>query len=107
MGIQINNKRTDSYIGTFDYNCADDMLQLQEVRNMVKNMNKSLRSANMDYQFRVIVRGRGDNRFERAKDYYNKKYGRQFSERYIKARVAQDLPLEFADRVDAYILRRR
>jgi hypothetical protein len=107
MGIQINNKRTDSYIGTFDYSCADDMLQLQEVRNMVKNMNKSLRSANMDYQFRVIVRGRGDNRFERAKDYYNKKYGRQFSERYIKARVAQDLPLELADRVDAYILRRR
>jgi hypothetical protein len=83
------------------------MLQLEEVRNMVKNMNKSLRSANMDYQFRVIVRGRGDNRFERAKDYYNKKYGRQFSERYIKARVAQDLPLELADRVDAYILRRR
>ena len=107
MGIQINNKRTDSYIGTFDYGCADDMLQLEEVRNMVKNMNKSLRSANMDYQFRVIVRGRGDNRFERAKDYYNKKYGRQFSERYIKARVAQDLPLELADRVDAYILRRR
>jgi hypothetical protein len=107
MGIQISNKRTDSYIGTFDYSCAHDMLQLEEVRNMVKNMNKSLRSANMDYQFRVIVRGRGDNRFERARDYYNKKYGRQFSERYIKARVAQDLPLELADRVDAYILRRR
>lgn len=107
MGIQIDNKRTDSYIGTFDYSSADDMLQLQEVRNMVKNMNKSLRGAGMDYQFRVIVRGRGDNRFERAKDYYNKKYGRQFSERYIKARVSQDLPLELADRVDAYILRRR
>lgn len=107
MGIQIDNKRTDSYIGTFDYSCADDMLQLADVRAMVKNMNKSLRKAGMDYQFRVLVRGRGDNRFERAKDYYSKKYGRQFSERYIKARVAQDLPLEFADRVDAYILRRR
>lgn len=107
MGIQIDSKRTDSYIGTFDYGSADDMLQLQELRNMVKNMNKSLRAAKMDYQFRVVVRGRGDNRFERAKDFYSKKYGRNFSEGYIKARLAQDLPLEYADRVDAYILRRR
>ena len=106
MGIQIDNKRTDSYIGTFDYASADDMLQLQEVRNMVKNMNKSLRAAKMDYQFRVVVRGRGQNRFEKAKDFYAKKYGRNFSEGYIKARLAQDLPLEYADRVDAYILRR-
>ena len=107
MGIKIDNNRSDSYIGTFDYSCADDMLQLEEVRTMVKNMNKSLRKAEMDYQFRVVVRGRGDNRFERAKGFFEKKYGRQFSEGYMKARLAQDLPLEYADRVDAYILRRR
>ena len=107
MGIQIDKNRSDSYIGTFDYACADDMLQLEEVKTMVKNMNKALKRDGYDYKFRVLVRGRGDNRFERAKNYYNNKYGRQFSERYIKARVAQDLPLEFADRVDAYILRRR
>lgn len=106
MGIQIDKNRSDAYIGTFDYQCADDMLQLQELKNMVRNMNKSLRRANMDYQFRVVLHGRGGNRFERAKDFHNNKYGRQFSEGYIKARLSQDLPLEFADRVDAYIHRR-
>lgn len=106
MGIKIDKNRSDAYIGTFHYGCADDMLQLEELRAMVKNMNRSLRETDMDYQFRVVVRGRGDNRAERVKGYYNKKYGRDFSEAYTKRRVAQDLPLEFADRVDAYILRR-
>jgi hypothetical protein len=87
MGIQISKDRTDAYIGTFDYASADDMLQLQEVRNMVKNMNKSLREANMDYQFYVKCQGRGH---------------RQGVRRYN-----QSLPLSLADRVDAYIYRRR
>lgn len=107
MGIQIDKNRTDSYIGTFDYASADDMLQLQEVRNMVKNMNKSLRAAKMDYQFRVVVRGRGQNRFKKTKAWFEKKYDRKFSDGYIRSRCAQDLPLECADRVDAYILLRR
>ena len=107
MGIQIDKNRSDSYIGTFDFSCADDMLQLEELKVMVKNMNKALKRDGYDYKFRVLVRGRGNNRFERAKDFYSKKYGRNFSEGYIKARLAQDLPLEYADRVDAYILRRR
>lgn len=101
------NRNSDSYIGTFDYECADDMLQLEELRGMVKNMNRMLREdGRSDYQFRVVLRGRGENRFDRAKDYYAKKYGRQFSEGYVKGRCAQDLPLEFADRVDAYIYQR-
>ena len=87
MGIQISKDRTDAYIGTFDYASADDMLQLQEVRNMVKNMNKSLREANMDYQFYVKCQGRGH---------------RQGVRRYN-----QSLPLSLADRVDAYSYRRR
>jgi len=87
MGIQISKDRTDAYIGTFDYASADDMLQLQEVRNIIKNMNKSLREANMDYQFYVKCQGRGH---------------RQGVRRYN-----QSLPLSLADRVDAYIYRRR
>ena len=106
MGIQIDKNRTDAYIGTFRYECASDMLQLEELRAMVRNMNKSLRSANMDYQFRVVLRGRGKNRFERAKTFHNTKYNRQFSEGYVKHRLSQDLPLEHAEYVDAYIHRR-
>jgi len=106
MGIQIDKNRTDAYIGTFRYECASDMLQLEELRAMVRNMNKSLRSANMDYQFRVKLQGRGDNRFERAKEYYTKKYNGRLSDRAIKHKVGQSLPLECAEYVDAYILPR-
>lgn len=98
-----SNRHSDSYIGTFDYACADDMLQLEELRGMVSNMNRMLREDGRgDYQFRVVLRGRGNNRFERAKDFY----GNDFHQDYIKRRVAQDLPLAYADRVDAYIYRR-
>jgi len=107
MGIQIDKKRTDAYIGTFHYGCADDMLQLEELRAMVRNMNRSLREAKMDYQFRVKLQGRGENRFERAKEYYTKKYNGRLPDRSIKHLVAQSLPLECAEKVDAYILRRR
>ena len=87
MGIQVSKDRTDSYIGTFHYGDADDMLQLAEVRSMVKNMNKDLRKANMDYQFYVKCQGRGH---------------RQGVRRYN-----QSLPLDSASSVDAYIYRRR
>lgn len=87
MGIKTDSNRTDAYIGTFDYSCADDMLQLEEVRGMVRNMNRDLRKANMDYQFYVKCQGRGH---------------RQGVRRYN-----QSLPLTLADRVDAYIYRRR
>jgi hypothetical protein len=87
MGIQVSANRTDAYIGTFDYQSADDMLQLEEVRGMVKNMNKMLREDGFDYQFYVKCQGRGP---------------RQGVRRYN-----QSLPLTLAERVDAYIYRRR
>lgn len=86
MGIQVSKDRTDSYIGTFHYGCADDMLELNEVRNMVKNMNKMLRNDGYDYQFYVKCQGRGY---------------RQGVRRYN-----QSLPLDLANKVDAYIYRR-
>ena len=87
MGIQVSTKRTDAYIGTFDYGSADDMLQLEEVRGMVKNMNKMLREDGYDYSFYVKCQGRGP---------------RQGVRRYN-----QSIPLTLAERVDAYIYRRR
>jgi len=87
MGIQVSKNRTDAYIGTFDYGSADDMLQLEEVRGMVKNMNKMLREDGYDYSFYVKCQGRGP---------------RQGVRRYN-----QSLPLTLAERVDAYIYRRR
>lgn len=76
MGIKIDKNRSDSYIGTFYNECVHDVLELEELKLMVRNMNKSLRDANLDYQFRVKLRG--DN----------------------------SLPLDTAKYVDAYILRR-
>ena len=86
MGIQISKNRTDAYIGTFDYGSADDMLQLEEVRGMVKNMNKMLREDGYDYRFRVKCQGRGH--------------------RHGVRRYCRSLPLPLAERVDAYIYRR-
>jgi hypothetical protein len=76
MGIRIDKKRSDSYIGTFYNGCVHDVLELEELKLMIRNMNKSLRDANLDYQFRVKLKG------EKAK------------------------PLNTAKYVDAYVLRR-
>jgi Zn/Cd-binding protein ZinT len=107
MGIQILQDRTNAYIGTFHYESANDMLQLEDVRSMVKNMNKLLKKDGYNYKFRVKLQGRGKNRFERAKEYYEKKYNGRLSAGTIKRLSAQNLPLECAEYVDAYVLRRR
>lgn len=77
MGIKVDSKRTDSYIGTFNYGCADDMLQLNDLKLMVKNMNRMLKEEDMNYQF------------------------------YVKLRGAGRKPVVNADAVDAFIYRRR
>lgn len=107
MGIKVDKNRTDAYIGTFHYGCADDMLQLEELRCMVKNMNKSLREAKMDYQFYVKCQGRGTNRTARMKTWLSNKYDRPVSDHWAQDAGQRSLPLEIADRVDAYIYRRR
>jgi len=107
MGIKVDKNRTDSYIGTFHYECADDMIQLDDVRAIVKNMNKSLRAAGMDYQFYVKCQGRGKNRFQKVNDYNIRKYGRTFGVGRTRYSAQASLPLECADYVDAYIYRRR
>lgn len=88
MGIQANNGRvSDAYIGTFNYESSDDMFQLQDLRTMVKHMNRDLRAANMEYQFYVKCQGRS-NTIKRS------------------GKFDMSMPLDVADRVDAYIYRR-
>jgi hypothetical protein len=106
MGIKMDKNRSNAYVGTFDCSSAADMQQLDEVRNIVKYMNRSLRNAGMDYQFYVKCQGRGKNRYERCKEYYRKKHGNSVPDWYIKSRVAMSLPISCADRIDAYIHRR-
>tara|TARA_B110000503_G_scaffold47345_1_gene77140 strand:+ start:2169 stop:2495 length:327 start_codon:yes stop_codon:yes gene_type:complete len=107
MGIQIDKKRTDAYIGTFHYGSADDMLQLEDLKAMVRNMNKMVKSSGYKYSFRIKLQGRGDNRLDRTREYYQNKYDSRISDRCIKQMVSRSLPLECAEYVDAYILQRR
>lgn len=99
----MDKNRSNAYIGTFDHNSAYDMQQLDEVRNMVKYINRLFRDEKVDYQFYVKCQGRGKNRYERCKEYYHKKYDGKAPDWYIKSRVAMSLPISCADRVDAYI----
>lgn len=88
MGIQIQQGRTDSYIGTFVKSNKSDMEQLVNVRKIVSKMNKDLRICGYDYQFYVKCQGRG--RLRRG------------NRNYINS-----LPLSLAEKLDAYIYRRR
>jgi hypothetical protein len=61
MGISVKNtgRKSDSYVGTFSIECADDMLQLEELKAMVRNMNTMLKDSGFgQYQYRVCLRGR-------------------------------------------------
>ena len=107
MGIQISKKRaSNSYIGTFHFNDESDMTELASLKTMVRNMNKMVKSAGYDYAYRVKLQGRGDNRLERTRAYYDKKYDGQLPDKLIKSTSAQSLPLECAEYVDAYIYER-
>lgn len=91
MPIQISEKRTNAYIGTFHIEDASDMLQLQEVHKMVRNMNRMLKEDHYPYRFRVTLRGRLGKNNPNARKY-----------RYCK-----DVALEHAIRIDAYIHRKK
>lgn len=51
------NRQSDSYIGTFDVQSVTDMQQLSDLRQMVKNLNKMLKTRT-GKTFRIVIRGR-------------------------------------------------
>jgi hypothetical protein len=63
---QVNMIRRSStnYIGSADTSCETDMIRVEEVRSIVKTMNKYLRESNavdrrgMKLQYRVSLKGR-------------------------------------------------
>ena len=86
-----------SFIGTFYFDDADDMNQLENVRKMVSNMNKDLKVAGKDYKFYVKCQGRlGKNNPNAWKYKRGGTYGPN----------AGSVRLGDATRVDAYIYRR-
>ena len=88
------SKMGTSFIGTFYYDDPSDMHQLDNVRKMVSNMNKDLKSANKDYQFYVKCQGRGPRVLPSLRD---GRGGRGYD---------SFLPLRHATHMDVYIYRR-
>ena len=56
--------RTTAYIGTFSTECAGDMLEVESIKNVVKNMNQELKyydardSYNRPIRFRTTLKAR-------------------------------------------------
>lgn len=92
MPIRIDENRTNAYIGTFYVEDASDMLELQELKKMVRNMNRMLKEDGYPHRFRLTLRGRLGKR----------------NPAYPKYRYGPcDVALSDATRIDAYIHRVR
>lgn len=55
--MNVNDRQSDSYIGTFDVKCTSDMQRLSDLRQMVRYLNCALKNKT-GKTFRIIVRGR-------------------------------------------------
>jgi hypothetical protein len=95
---------SSSYVMTADPKCASSMLELQNLRDLVKKQNAILRrrasQASMNYgpqklvQFYVKCQGRGPRvKHAVAQGSYRRRYD-------------QSLPLKFAERMDVYVYER-
>jgi hypothetical protein len=62
--VNMNKRGSNCYLGSVYTACAGDMLQIQDVRSIVKKMNSYLRDANAKdrygrpLQYRVSLKGR-------------------------------------------------
>ena len=131
----MTKRYSSSFHKTFDTNSASDMLELEELKDLVKIMNSEMN----DYEGRRLpqfegcryelrLRGRGPRyteeamkwRIEKNRERQRRSAYCQPSERFpqegsvtdAEVRVAkralrQDLPIRFAEKVDAYIHLRR
>lgn len=62
--VNMKKRNSESYIGSADTQCAGDMMQIEEIRGIVKYLNKQLRESNAvdrygwPLQYRVSLKGR-------------------------------------------------
>jgi len=84
MMIDTSSERSKAYLGTFNVN-DEDMLEVNQIRKMVSNLNRDLKAFGYQYRYYVKLQGRGPR---------------------PSPRYWQSLPLSMAERVDAYIYRR-
>jgi hypothetical protein len=94
----VDYKNYTNKIGTFYKNSKEDMELLANLRRMVVNLNKDLRDAKKDYQFYVKCQGRLGKNNPNAPKYRNGGY---------YGPNAGSIRLPDAERLDAYIYRRR
>jgi hypothetical protein len=102
--------RTDNYLGTYDYADAGGMLELEKIRDSIKAVNKI--AAQKDKWAAIRAQYHGTS-FTKSPRYYVKLQGR--GPRTVNAITAgrkprafdQSLPLQYAERVDAYVYERR
>ena len=97
-------RASTSYVKTVDPKCAADMLELQSIRNLVKQQNAVLRQASQRasmtfgpqklVQFYVKCHGRGP-RVKHA-----------LAQGSFRRRFDQCLPLGLAERMDVYVYTR-
>ena len=80
------NRMSDAYIATYDVNDPSDAEALASLKATVSTMNRWLREDGIDNQFYVKLRGRGH--------------------RLGNPKFKQDLPLVYAETVDAYVYKR-
>ena len=81
---------SDSYLGTFHYESAGEMMELQKLRDYVSVLNKKAKMSNLKNMYGQPLR------------YYLKCQGRGPREHEGK-KYHQALPLKYATHVDAYI----
>ena len=78
------NRKSDSYLGTFNLSDINDMKMVMGIRRMVKDANEHLRDSDSN-----------------TKSLYVKLHGR--GHRMGIRRYNQSLPLEFSKTADAYV----
>lgn len=112
MPMTVNKDRSPSYAGTFCVEDAADMLELEELKKMVSNWNKQLKSygARDKYgkpiQYRVCLRGRDPYKKMKAPAHWLGIY--PASKGDVKYDWAGNIlgGLKNARKLDAYIYRR-
>lgn len=104
--VNMNKRVSDAYVGSAYTNCVSDMMQIEEIRALVKGMNKSLAEAGAvdrrgyPLRYRVCLKGR-----EAIQKAFHPRTGNPISYNTWNGDVIGGL--SNSARIDVYIQRRR